>query len=117
MEICSYAQATIFEVTPKGKTVWNYIVPNDSKSPFGNFANPGVVFGGKVGGNPVFGAYRYGKDAYFSRGDPNNSCDLAHFWSFHSGGANWLFADGSVQFLTYDAGLKTILEKSSIYED
>jgi prepilin-type processing-associated H-X9-DG protein len=29
-------------------------------------------------------------------------CDLAHFWSLHEGGANFLFADGSVKFITYN---------------
>jgi prepilin-type processing-associated H-X9-DG protein len=27
--------------------------------------------------------------------------DIAHFWSFHTGGANFLFADGHVSFLNY----------------
>jgi prepilin-type processing-associated H-X9-DG protein len=37
----------------------------------------------------------------FGAGEVSNQCDLFHFWSLHTGGANFLFADGSVRFLSY----------------
>jgi prepilin-type N-terminal cleavage/methylation domain-containing protein/prepilin-type processing-associated H-X9-DG protein len=39
----------------------------------------------------------------FGPGRIDDQCDMFHFWSLHSGGANFLFADASVRFLTYSA--------------
>jgi prepilin-type processing-associated H-X9-DG protein len=39
----------------------------------------------------------------FSDGRLENPCEMFHFWSLHLRGANFLLADGSVQFLNYSA--------------
>jgi prepilin-type N-terminal cleavage/methylation domain-containing protein/prepilin-type processing-associated H-X9-DG protein len=39
----------------------------------------------------------------FQPGNLVDPCDQVHFWSFHTGGGNFLMGDGSVRFLTYGA--------------
>jgi prepilin-type N-terminal cleavage/methylation domain-containing protein len=39
----------------------------------------------------------------FAPGSLSNQCDMFHFWSPHIGGAFFLFADGSIHFLSYSA--------------
>ena len=44
----------------------------------------------------------------FGPGSLQGPCDgdSNHFWSFHTNGGHWLFADGSVQFLSYSASAR-----------
>lgn len=39
----------------------------------------------------------------YGPGRADNRCDAFHYWSLHTGGANWSLADGNVRFIPYSA--------------
>ena len=51
--------------------------------------------------------------AYFSAGVLSDDCSFNHFWSMHTGGANFVLADGSVRFISYSAATTTLLQLST----
>jgi prepilin-type processing-associated H-X9-DG protein len=50
----------------------------------------------------------------FSPGRIDNPCDQFHYYSLHAGGANFLFADGSVHFLPYGIDNTTLRALASM---
>jgi prepilin-type N-terminal cleavage/methylation domain-containing protein/prepilin-type processing-associated H-X9-DG protein len=62
---------------------------SNMKDPNGNLCSPGDV----DPNSPL--AYK------LSPGDLRNQCDQFHYWSLHTGGANFCLGDGSVRFLSY----------------
>jgi len=44
----------------------------------------------------------------------SNPCAAMHYWSLHTGGSNWLLADGTVRFISYSAGTTVLPQMASI---
>src|SRR5438270_4113582 len=51
--------------------------------------------------------------AYFGPGLPSDNCAFNHFYSLHTGGANFTLCDGSVRFIAYSAATTTMLQLST----
>ena len=67
--------------------------------------NLGYSYQGSIGCST--GPYVYGP------GLLNDPCAQFHFWSLHSNGSHFLFADGSVKFMTYDTPQKLMVALST----
>ncbi len=65
------------------------------------------------GGTPANAAC--GTQFFSAPGNPPtiNSCNVNQFYSFHTGGANWVLGDGSVRFINYNVGSTTILQMAT----
>jgi len=70
-------------MTTNDLAIANYFIANYSSAP--NLPCDGTA-ANKIGVQP---------------GKPNVGCDAAHFWSFHSGGVQFLMGDGSARMITY----------------
>jgi len=53
---------------------------------------------------PGVPGYVPGRNAnLYGPGRSDNPCDFNHIWSHHNGGSNFVFGDGSVRFVSYNA--------------
>jgi hypothetical protein len=52
--------------------------------------------------------------ALYRAGHPNNPTDWNHYWSLHPGGAMWGMGDGSVRFISYNAGAAVVTQVNGI---
>jgi prepilin-type N-terminal cleavage/methylation domain-containing protein/prepilin-type processing-associated H-X9-DG protein len=87
------------ERPPYPKDDWGAWTYAEQDSFFGIGVTPGwFIYGTAEDGTPCPSGTQY---PHAPPGPPTR-CDLNHFWSKHTGGANWAFADGSIRFLSYD---------------
>lgn len=87
----------IGERPPYPKDAWGVWTYGEQDSFYGIGVTPGwFIYGTAENGSACPSGTQYPQA-------PNNTrCDTHHFWSKHTGGSNWVLADGSVRFMTYN---------------
>jgi prepilin-type N-terminal cleavage/methylation domain-containing protein/prepilin-type processing-associated H-X9-DG protein len=92
--------------------VWGYINDNVAGAARGTLSAP--TDGGFDRSTRQWVGQACPQVAYPGPADLNNACSFNHFGSFHTGGANFAFGDGSVRFLSYGIVNKSLPPASQV---
>jgi prepilin-type N-terminal cleavage/methylation domain-containing protein len=95
------------ERPPSPDLYWGWWTYRIWDSALATRVNNGLVYTYSTGYTPGPDSYPCSsvRPYYFKPGSISDYCDTHHFWSFHQGGANWLYADVSVRFMPYEGSL------------